>query len=283
MRTLAALFLLAMGLPSTAQIITFEHAYDTASVPGAIGLGSQLFMVDFEYSGQKYVRVNKRDKTINIYNLNHTLYKSMVIPGTMPPPTLYNYTIMYLSEHLFDNDNEIEFLIAASFNTPPSSMIDFETAVYNEDSTQLFYAEDEFPAVVSQWHAQQYPIYNTAVGTKLILSRPVSGEAKVYSLLGTLTVNIQLNTESMIENNNVFAYPNPTTNQVTINYNLKDNFTTAQMHVYDVNGALVKTVELTQQTAEIMLDIKGLSSGTYYYSITADGQTFTGDKLIIIN
>jgi hypothetical protein len=101
------LFFLLMFLSSVqlkAQI-SFE---DTLSV-GASNASNGL--IRFRYAGDKYFSV-KDTTSIELYNLNHTLYKSIALPNTSLYGGTSNYLVLYISETLFDNDSStIEYML----------------------------------------------------------------------------------------------------------------------------------------------------------------------------
>jgi hypothetical protein len=77
-------------------------------------------------------------------------------------------------------------------------------------------------------------------------------------------------------------YPNPFNPSTTINYQLpKSNFVT--LKVYDVLGREVKTLVSEREAARnhsVTFNAKGLTSGVYFYRITAGG--FTDVKKLMI-
>ncbi len=271
------LMLTMLTLNAEAQI-AFEYAYDSAATTNS-GRFSQLFIVDFEVSGQKYVRINQIDDVISIYNLNHTIYKSFPIPNVQP--VNYYYQVLYLSENLFNTDPEIEYMLAVSNPDPPSIPEHYETRIYNDAGAQLFFADNEYPSVRAQWHAQQYPIYNTPFGTKMILSNVDTKEGKVYGLPGNLVTSITIsNSNDNFQNFN--AYPNPSSNELTIEYKLEDTDKEAQLIFYDINGKESKTFRIDNSFTSIKVSSADLTPGTYSYVIKTNTKIYKGQKIIIV-
>src|ERR1051325_7496646 len=128
LKKLLLLSLLAFGLNAKAQI-TLEHIYDSASTlaSGSPAFQDQLMIVNFDVSGERYVRVNRHGRNINIYDLNHSLVQSISFANA-PYNTSGQVGILYLSEKLFDLDPEIEFMYIASNNF---------TGIYNHDGSQI--------------------------------------------------------------------------------------------------------------------------------------------------
>ncbi len=70
-------------------------------------------------------------------------------------------------------------------------------------------------------------------------------------------------------------YPNPTSNQCLIEYELKNNASDVSLDIIDANGRTVLTKEQGNKTAgiySINLDVTNLANGTYYYSLNANDQ-----------
>jgi len=85
------------------------------------------------------------------------------------------------------------------------------------------------------------------------------------------------NGEIMISQNS----PNPFTGQTVINYFVPENVNEAQVLFYNINGSLIKTVNLKEKGAgTITIHGTDLSSGTYSYSIMADGRIIDSKKMV---
>ena len=76
--------------------ITLEHSYANASTYST-GM-DQLVVVNFTVSGERYVRINREGKTIDIYNMNHSLLKSISYAGF--PQRLIQQFFIYLRIYL---------------------------------------------------------------------------------------------------------------------------------------------------------------------------------------
>lgn len=86
---------------------------------------------------------------------------------------------------------------------------------------------------------------------------------------------------SNIENQtNLVVYPNPTSGKLTIK-NLEKSLEGFTIRIYDLNGKQVISEQIEYSTLEINLDLHGLKSGCYYYSIGNESEYSTTGKLII--
>lgn len=191
--------------------ISLEHSYPNGSTmapttqTGYNHLYVQPLMVNLEIDGYKYVILDRPQRKIDFYNLDHTLFKSIsfTITGTVLDHLI---SVLYISQTLFDVDPKIEFLVCYGFGTGVPAIYEYHTWVFNEDDNVLFYDSLGGPAVKFDLHQQQYPIYNTPSGTKMILSM-TNGNANIYSLPGVLVPSIA-NNESFISDRSL---SNPTT------------------------------------------------------------------------
>ncbi|NJN77735.1 MAG: S8 family serine peptidase, partial [Saprospiraceae bacterium] len=113
---------------------------------------------------------------------------------------------------------------------------------------------------------------------------PYSGNIKCpYTLRvsGAIT-----NTQQIEEDNeNVLrVYPVPTFNEVTIEFTLEEN-TNISLDVFDLNGRLIKTVLVGNQTKgkhNVNFSLSELSTGVYFCRLQAGSEVFT-QKIVKIN
>src|SRR6476660_802328 len=86
-------------LLGTKAQLTFEHNYDTGST--AIGYG--LHLVHFSAHNYLYVMANgnARHGMVELYNLNHTLYKQFAIPPQLKAGINSQVIVCYVSDSLF--------------------------------------------------------------------------------------------------------------------------------------------------------------------------------------
>ena len=278
MKTILCILLLAFSISAKAQF-TLEHTYDSASVLGFCpGSMSQLMLVKFEQSGERYVRINRCGKSITLYDLNHALVKTISLAGIPIAAAPFDQMgdILYLSENLFNTDSKMEFMYI-----PPNGT--FTTAVYNEDGTLLF-AEQGAAMIKPNFEQQQLPIYNTSQGTKLILSYP-NGQAKVFGLGGTLTTDIQPHGNTSLPDNTAISgpVPNPSSSQSRIDYALPDGVNEGNIVFYDLQGKEVKQFRVDRSFDHLLISTSDLVSGTYYYHLQVSGQNSSAKKLVVIH
>ena len=88
-------------------------------------------------------------------------------------------------------------------------------------------------------------------------------------------------TVSLEENSpvlNVGVFPNPTNSVLTINFELANTSTPAQINLMDMNGRIVKTISNNFQNAgfnQLTTDISELTNGVYLLQIVSESKSIT--------
>ena len=267
----------ALGISVKAQV-TFEHSYDSASsfATGSPALQNQLMIVKFEISGERYVRINKTSQNICVYDMNHSLLKNIPFPNIVTPNS-NGVAILYLSESLFDTDSGMEFIYTC---TTPSG---YYTGIYNDDGSLIF-SDIGFPVIISNFLQQQYPIYNTLQGTKMILSY-TNGQARVFGLVGTLSTSIQeTNGQLMQAQGGKFSnlYPNPSNGAATLQYELPKGEKEGEIILYNTQGAEVKRYKVDSTFKDLILDNSQLLVGTYFYQLVTNKGAVGVKKMVVV-
>ncbi|WP_430403709.1 tail fiber domain-containing protein [Fluviicola sp.] len=92
-----------------------------------------------------------------------------------------------------------------------------------------------------------------------------------------LTVNLS-DKNTIVLNQNV---PNPFAESTVITYSIPATVKKAQIHFYDASGRLLQSVEISERGAgRLQVFGSDLSSGTYTYSLVADGDVVATKKLV---
>jgi type IX secretion system substrate protein len=260
---------------NTKAQISFEFALDSASMysSGNPALGDELLMVNFEVLGDQYVRINRHGQNISIYNMSHALLKTISFSSFPQASSAGNYAdMLYFSQHLFNTDSLIEFMYIANTGAP-------YTGIYNENGTLLF-SDTGLALIHVSFPSQQYPIYNTTSGTKMILSYQ-NMQAKVFDLGGTLTTAIdRVNNPTNTGLGN--AYPNPTANTTTIPYTLPSGTTQGQLVFYNTQGSEVKRFTVDNTFSSLLISTTDIPAGTYYYNLQISGDASATKKMVVV-
>ena len=75
--------------------------------------------------------------------------------------------------------------------------------------------------------------------------------------------------------------PNPFTEQTTIRYNLPENFESAVLFVYDMNGRQVNSFNNLSRKGSLTIEGSTLDAGMYIYSLIIDGQEIATKRMIL--
>ncbi len=254
-----------------------EHVYPGGSYSLAASnlmFANQLFLLELDVSGWKYVRIDRVARQIDFYQLDHTFWKSVPFDmATVLNPYAQAQDILYISEHLFDLDDGIEFLYTTVYYNgmePPTCI----TQIVDEESAGLiFNVSNQYPSVKPNWHMQQYPIQSTPAGTKLILSAIQSDSAYVYGLPGDLSTELMETWGESRAQEGMSLFPNPSNSEVTVL--LATWRSNAPMEIISSDGHVVRTVTVTGTSTTI--DITALATGPYHCRLRVeDGRTCVG-------
>ena len=272
MKTFLPFALLLLSLDTQAQITyEYSHPYGTG-------------FVNLETAGVKYYRYDPNNLTISLYDLDHTLYKQMVIPG----PT---GSVFYVRESLFDTDStDLEYLV---FSNNPKN-----TSIYDEAGNTLFSLDSVSP---NTWlpffpngQVQLDCIFNTDSGTVMLLRNQYTQTVEVYSLPGYLECmpcgpatgggpNIVPDGGNYKYGGSISnPYPNPTRNGTRVDYSLPDGVNSGEIIFYDLNGNEVKRFSVGDQFNYIYVSTSNLAAGSYFYNLQTSDNYSSGKKLVVI-
>ena len=84
-----------------------------------------------------------------------------------------------------------------------------------------------------------------------------------------------------LSKNEIAIYPNPANDFVTIAYQITDLVNGLQLIVCDALGKVVYTKELTNQSDQLLLVVKGYVKGNYVAAIFNAGKTIKSSKFVI--
>lgn len=250
--------------------IALEHTYNATEC----SQHALQFKIQLDGAGSKYVAINMNTNIMTLYNLSHTVYKSFNI-YTQSSGDL----ILFVSDHLFNTDNKIEYLVYG---------FGAYMQIFNEDGILIWQEEDCISGggCNLMYHSADfaYPIVNTDTGTKLIvhIGNFTLGwnKVKVYSLPGTLTTgNMELYENQFQEAMKI--YPNPSSSQSTIEFELPQGKQKGEIIIYDIVGNEIKRIPVTAEQKKLTVDNSLLPSGTYFYNLIADNY-LSSKKVIVI-
>lgn len=274
MKKIVFLSLLLVTSVMNAQI-TFEHAYSNTSY-------LRMGLVQLTSSGYKYV--NYDTSQIVLYNLNHTVFRTIQLPMSMGNSSFFIYDI---SEELFNlNPNDIEYLIEYRANTGS----DYSIRVFDEAGNTLF-ARDSC-GISNTGTAPFRGIAYSSGGVKLIVQRLYTNITEIYSLPGFLPCNEcssgvisglqeQPGTNETSPERSPAPYPNPASSVITVPYRFPPGEHTGFLVFYDLSGREIKRFSVTDAFQDIQLSVADLAAGTYLYQIETRSGIIPGNKIVV--
>ena len=285
---------MAVFIHSKAQII-LEHRY-TCNINGC----SKVIVGSFPFSdGRKYVYTDQSTfgnlSTIYIQNTDHTNYKTISIPTINPLHTnAFDVVlqIIYVTDNLFDLDAKTEYLCQISYTyneSDSATRYNSEVLILNENGNVLF-RKDSASAINNLTQSYFSPLVNSESGSKLILNNIGSMTMpntsfemnfSVYSLPGLLTA-----LRNSYENQNETEYlsvpfPNPSSDYCTIFYKLPQNNTQGIISIYDLNGSIIKNIEVSYKNEYILFNNQNLNDGIYFYSLFTEDALLETKKFVV--
>jgi hypothetical protein len=78
-------------------------------------------------------------------------------------------------------------------------------------------------------------------------------------------------------------YPNPSSQQVTLSYELPQQENSATLQLYNTMGQLVKTIAVNGYKGEMGDNVSALPNGIYYYTLVVNGTITETNKLVVIH
>jgi hypothetical protein len=97
----------------------------------------------------------------------------------------------------------------------------------------------------------------------------------------TYKVNPLSVVEYSVSNVSINSYPNPATDNLTIDYAIEGNPDRAVIDVYDVLGQVVSTHTLNNNNGRLRLNVEKMNAGVYFYAIKVNGQTIKTERVLI--
>jgi len=290
MKKLLFTLILAFSLLSVKAQLTFEHKYDTGST--AIGYGVHL--VHFSAHNYLYVMANcnAQHGMVELYNLNHTLYKQFAIPPQQKAGINGQITVCYVSDSLF-NTNPVNFEYLIYFSDTATYF--FDTRVYDEAGNLIFSRDSVGPVWGGVPTMFSQPVQYSSAGYKIVLQKGMYGQkqAYVYGLPGALPCSECANSNIITaidgptnnSGNNGFlrnAYPNPAKHSVTIPYQLPEGINTGQIVFYDLQGKEIKQIPVGRAFTSVDISVSDIAAGTYLYILRTSGGDVGSKKMVII-
>ncbi len=235
--------------------ITYETTYN-----GYTGI------VDLTNSGCKFYVAEKQTETLKLYNLDHSLWKTI----NLDIPAGYELLNVYhVAEMLYSLDGTVACSYSC-FNTNPS--IDYISQVIDENGNVLVTIQDA--TIATPWDACDE-------GAKLIALitdyTPGNQTAKVYGLPGNIYASV--NSNNMLEFQH--AFPNPSNSTVTIPYTLPDEAESGELIFLNSQGQEISNYPLNKKNEKIQINTGQWVPGIYLYQVKTEQSVSETYKLIV--
>lgn len=265
MKSIILLFSALLIFETSKSQITLENSYPAPS------RYINMSTVNLANSGIKYVLFDAENHNVKLYNLNHSLWKTIVLFV----PTGYSIgSYSAISETLFNSDGLIELVYYYTRYTPT---IDHEARVINENGAILLTINNG---------ANAYPVNTGINGWKLIaqidsVNSYSAASVNVFSLIGSLPAG----SVKEIDYNESYVstlFPNPSNEKATIIYELPIGTSTAEIVLYNLNGLELKRYKVDNTFNTLYIDNSELASGTYLYNLVTSANSFPAKKMVVI-
>ena len=262
---------LFFGLTTNAQI-SLEHSYQVPQSDGE----RDLQIINLEISGYKYALIDKAVNQVRLYNLNHSVWKTI---NVNVPSGYTNWYPAFITEKLVNSDNNVELFVNLNGNPNAAGKVQ----LINESGSVI-------TTIDSADIDTDVPVIQTVGNStyKLVLK---CGKDKwcVYALPGTIPCDKCGNglglgkpgkgtTSGNISN----PIPNPSNSQTTVEYALPIGATSGVIDIYNMNGQKVKSYKVDNTFNNLLIDNKELNSGTYYYYLTVNGERSETKKMVVV-
>ena len=89
------------------------------------------------------------------------------------------------------------------------------------------------------------------------------------------------NIETVTVASKLRAYPNPATDDVTVEYAVSSNVNKVQLVIKNLLGATLYTRNLDVNANKVKMNVSEYPAGIYFYSIEADGRPLVTKKLLV--
>ena len=264
MKTLLLSITLSIIAATSFGQVNFEHTYHIDR--------QAFYTINIGNDNYKYVIVDYDNDKFSLYNLDHSPF--MINVPTVTSLDSGAYEVVYITTDLFDCDSShIEFALMRPSGMPSNFY------VYRTDGT-LIWEKDSVKGVYcfgcANGTIDQRPIVNTPTGAKLTLyDLTTMHDYHVYSLCGTLPTMVNRVSQ---DGNFVEMYPNPSSDMISFKVNPPNNNDDYELVIFNAAMQMIKREKINGARA---IDVKGLSSGAYFYSLkTTDKVSQTGKFII---
>ncbi len=257
-----------------AQII-LEHTYDSVTYDFSGSLDGVFYPCRISESEIKYVHID--DYTITLYNLDHSVFKTMTVPLQILGD---NEDVLFISTTLFDTDSTtVEYLVEGKDLSGT-----WGTHIFNENNTQVFTAPGYYlwQQIIVLGKSKLFPnVINTDQGSKLLLLN-VNGGVRIWSLPGTYySYSGTGDDDNLLEMDLGLPAPNPSATRIIIPINIPSEAINPQLIMISDSGTEVGRYILNPGQDSFTLDTAQFAPGMYLLTIIAENGRSKTRKVMI--
>lgn len=242
--------------------VTLDHTYNYSTA-----------VIKLETLGYKYYLMDVPSSQCRIYNMDHSLYKTISCPV---PSGCFLFDIKFISENTFDNDAGIELLYSYYKYYSGSDYYEYDSKIINEDGNQIMFIDGALYNYINKTGENEYKLFSYCYDFS---NFPEVIWTNIYSLPGEPVLAAKFDEDP--REDLLKAYPNPASKQVKIEYSLPENINTGVLHLVDNGGAEINQFVVDKHINHLQLNLTDISSGVYHYFIEYDNTRTESKQLVI--
>ncbi len=224
-------------------------------------------------SGDKFFIMDVPASQCRIYNMDHSLWKTIHLPV---PVNNYLLDIKFVSEGLFTDDDRLAMAYVYYSYNQTTEVYSYNAKVITESGVELL----SIPGCLYlHVHNMQNAGYKLVAYSYDFSVWPETVKTHVYSLPGEETTKadfLHINQVSLAG-----AYPNPAKDYTIIPYELPAGVAEGKIILSDIRGNTIKTYRVDQHFDHLRVETSGLPAGVYMYTLIT-GETAVGSRKVVV-
>ena len=249
--------------------------------------------------GFKFIKISS-DSMI-LCNTDHSVFRTILIPkitvaSNFSTTPISPISFQYVSDNLFDTDSDIEYIVVykAIEGSGTGSYKDTLMVALIDETSGIIQVLDSYGRQGipdNQLLGENYYLSFYSDGSsfaKLQVSARILPYPKYFSLPGLPACNAcssspeGFNTNPSQTKANLF--PNPTSGEITIEFDEAKWIIGGDIYIYNIDGALVTKKTITGDISNIKIETNGIQSGTYLCKVfDRNSKQISTNKFIKIN
>ncbi len=231
-------------------------------------------ITQLELEGYKYFVTDAVNNKCLLYNTDHSLWKTIDVPV---PENNFIAEIAYVSQHLFNENDNIEMLViyAEYISSGEIPYYEYTTSVKGETGGNLMSVDGGGYALIQDVGDEDAKllVYVYDLST---FSFPISTE--VFDIPGSPL----LSPENIAMSNDAGnPFPNPAGSYVNIPYVLDERDATGYLIISDISGKEIRQYKVGKDFHNIRILTSGLGNGIFFYRIQSEHNTSKVKKIIL--